>query len=115
MVDEGFLAAMKPGAILVNTARGSLLDEAAVARALREGRLGGAGLDVFAEEPLPLSSPLLSAPNVVLTPHVAAGSAEAMRNMAMHAAEAVLGVFAGRPDPSVVVNRALLAAGDRHA
>jgi D-3-phosphoglycerate dehydrogenase len=108
MVDEGFLAAMKPGAILVNTARGSLLDEAAVAKALHEGRLGGAGLDVFAEEPVPLSSPLLSAPNVVLTPHVAAGSAEAMRNMAMHAAEAVLAVFAGRPDPETVVNRALL-------
>jgi len=57
---------------------------------------------------VPASSPLLSAPNVVLTPHVAAGSAEAMRNMAVHAAEAVLSVFAGRPDPLVVVNRGLL-------
>jgi len=108
LVDARFLAAMAPGAILINTARGSLLDEAAVADALRAGRLGAAGLDVFAEEPVPASSPLLSAPNVVLTPHVAAGSAEAMRNMAIHAAEAVLSVFAGRPDPLVVVNRGLL-------
>jgi D-3-phosphoglycerate dehydrogenase len=108
LVDARFLAAMAPGAILINTARGSLLDEAAVADALRAGRLGAAGLDVFAEEPVPASSPLLSAPNVVLTPHVAAGSAEAMRNMAVHAAEAVLSVFAGRPDPLLVVNRGLL-------
>ena len=113
MVDRRFLAAMKPGAILVNTARGSLLDEAAVAAALHEGRLSGAGLDVFSEEPVPPSNPLLSAPNVVLTPHVAAGSAEAMRNMALHAAEAVISVFAGRPDPAVVVNRGLLAAPPR--
>ena len=108
MVDARFLAAMKPGAMLINTARGGLLDESAVAAALHDGRLGAAGLDVFQEEPVPASNPLLSAPNVVLTPHVAAGSAEAMRNMAMHAAEAVLSVFAGRPDPAVVVNRALL-------
>lgn len=108
MVNARFLAAMKPGAILINTARGSLLDEAAVAAALRDGRLGAAGLDVFQEEPVPASNPLLSAPNVVLTPHVAAGSVEAMRNMAMHAAEAVISVFAGRPDPAVVVNRELL-------
>ncbi|MCX7685053.1 MAG: hydroxyacid dehydrogenase [Acetobacteraceae bacterium] len=108
MVNARFLAAMKPGAMLVNTARGSLLDEGAVAAALHAGRLAGAGLDVFSEEPVPPSNPLLSAPNVVLTPHVAAGSAEAMRNMAMHAAEAVLSVFAGRPDPAVVVNRGLL-------
>lgn len=109
MVGARFLDAMKPGAMLINTARGSLLDEAAVAAALHDGRLGAAGLDVFQEEPVPVSNPLLSAPNVVLTPHVAAGSVEAMRNMAMHAAEAVIAVFAGRPDPAVVVNRALLA------
>jgi D-3-phosphoglycerate dehydrogenase len=102
------IVSLKPGAILINTARGSLLDEAAVAAALRDGRLGAAGLDVFQEEPVPASNPLLSAPNVVLTPHVAAGSVEAMRNMAMHAAEAVISVFAGRPDPAVVVNRELL-------
>lgn len=112
MVDRRFLAAMKPGAILINTARGSLLDEAAVAEALWQGRLAAAGLDVFAEEPVSLDNPLLAAPNVVLTPHVAAGSAEAMRNMAMGAAEAVLAVFAGRPDPAVVVNRELLLPGE---
>jgi len=71
LVDAARLAAMKPDAVLVNTARGGVVDEAALAAALRGGRLGGAALDVFADEPLPAGSPLAGCPNLVLTPHVA--------------------------------------------
>ena len=63
--------AMKPGAVLINTARGELVDEARLVRALRHGPLRAAGLDVFAAEPVPANSPLLSLPNVVLAPHIA--------------------------------------------
>jgi phosphoglycerate dehydrogenase-like enzyme len=72
LIGPAELARMKPGALLVNVARGRLVDEAALARALSEGRLRGAGLDVFAEEPLPSTHPLWGLPNVLVTPHVSA-------------------------------------------
>lgn len=77
LIDREAIARMKAGAIIVNTARGSLIDEAALVEGLASGKLGGAALDVFAQEPPPASSPLLSMPNVVLTPHIAGGTRDA--------------------------------------
>ena len=77
LVDAALLAKLKPGAILVNTARGKVVDTDALIDALQSGHLAGAGLDVFEQEPLPADSPLRSAPNVVMTPHVAGFSVEA--------------------------------------
>lgn len=71
LVNAARIAALKESAILINTARGGVVDETAVAEALHSGRLGGAALDVFAEEPLPAGSPLDGAPNLIATPHVA--------------------------------------------
>ena len=90
------LARMKPDAILLNVSRGGVVDEAALAAALREGRLGGAGIDVFEHEP-PTGSPLLDAPNAVLTPHLGAATAEAQVLVAEEIAAQILDVLDGRP------------------
>lgn len=78
LIGEAAIARMKPGAWVINVARGELVDERALARALRDGRLGGAVLDTFAEEPLPASSPLYDLPNVILTPHTSWSSTRVM-------------------------------------
>jgi len=76
LLDAGRLARMKKGSVLVNTARGGIVDEAALAKALQEGHLGGAALDVFDDEPLGAGGPLGDAPNLILTPHIAGVTAE---------------------------------------
>ncbi len=76
LFDAACLAQMKPGAVLINTARGGIVDEAALAQALTTGALGGAALDVFATEPLPGGSPLVEAPNLIATPHIAGVTVE---------------------------------------
>jgi len=111
MVDAAFLAAMKPGAVLINTARGTLVDEAALEAALRSGHLGGAGLDVLRVEPMTERPSLLDAPNLVVTPHVAASTAEGLRRMALDSAGNAISFLAGHPDPDSVVNREVLRAG----
>lgn len=89
------LARMRPSAILINTSRGGLIDEEALAAALREGRIAGAGLDAFAKEPLPAASPLFGLDNVVLTGHVAYATDVAARAAAQNAIDAVLKVALG--------------------
>ncbi len=90
------LALLRPGAVLVNTSRGEVVDEEALAEALAGGRLAGAGLDVFGTEPPPRDHPLLRAPRTVVTPHAASHTADALRRMAVAVAEQVLAVLAGR-------------------
>jgi D-3-phosphoglycerate dehydrogenase len=94
------IAAMKPTAILVNAARGPLIDENALADALREGRIGGAGLDVFEVEPPSSGNPLLSVPNTVLSPHTAGNSVEAARYLAIASAEIVIAALSGQKPAS---------------
>jgi len=74
LFDEKAFAKMKPGSVLINTARGSIVDEGALVAALRSGHLSGAALDTYQNEPLPAASPLLQFPNVLLTPHIAGAS-----------------------------------------
>jgi phosphoglycerate dehydrogenase-like enzyme len=91
------LAQLKPGALLVNLARGGIVDEAALALALREGRLAGAAFDVFAQEPLPAESPLWDAPNLWITPHMAGGFPEILDETTRLFAENVARLERGEP------------------
>jgi D-3-phosphoglycerate dehydrogenase len=89
----------KPGCRLINTSRGAVVDEHALATALNGGGLAGAAVDVFETEPLPINHPLLAAPNVLLTPHIAGQSTAAMEATSLAVAEGVLCVLAGRKPP----------------
>jgi phosphoglycerate dehydrogenase-like enzyme len=80
LLDEAALRRMRPGAMLINTAGGGMVDEAALVRALEAGHLSGAALDVFATEPLPRDSALLTAPNLLLTPHLAGAALDVVRH-----------------------------------
>ena len=99
---------MKSSAILVNTARGGLIDEEALLHALNTRALAGAGLDVFQEEPPLEHHPLFACENVILTPHTASLTTESAIRMAVISIQNALDYFAGRLDPALVVNRVAL-------
>jgi D-3-phosphoglycerate dehydrogenase len=96
--------AMKPGAILVNSARGGVVEETALIAALRDNRVAAAGLDVFEDEPPAPDNPLLSMDQAVLSPHIAGLTIECAERMAISSVQNVLDFFAGRIDPALVVN-----------
>jgi glyoxylate reductase len=100
LIDAGALAALRPHAILVNTARGGLVDQAALATALHEGRLAAAALDVTDPEPVPPGDPLLAAPNVLVVPHIGSATHSARERMADLAVDNLLAALAGRPMPT---------------
>ena len=97
-------AVMKPTAVLVNTARGGVVDELALIAALSEERLAAAGLDVFDDEPPSPDNPLFAMDQVILSPHIAGLTAECAERMAVSSVQNVLDFFAGRLDPALVVN-----------
>ncbi len=99
LIDAAALARLPQGALVINCARGGLIDEAALIAALTSGHLGGAGLDVTVVEPLPMDAPLRTAPRVILTPHAATLSDGAFRRMGLMAAQNIVDFFAGKPAP----------------
>jgi glycerate dehydrogenase len=97
LIDAGRMELMKPGALLINTGRGPLVNEADLAAALHSGRLGGAGLDVLSLEPPAPANPLLSAPNCVITPHIAWATRAARERLIAAVAANAEAMLAGVP------------------
>jgi D-3-phosphoglycerate dehydrogenase len=108
LIDAARLARMKPSAILVNTARGGIVDEAALLEALTKGTIVAAGLDVFETEPASPNNPLFALPNVSLTPHVGGGTVEAGDRAAIACIRNILSVFDGQPIRENVINPEVL-------
>lgn len=110
LIDARRLALMKPDAIIVNTARGGLIDEPALAAALAEGRIAGAGLDTFAQEPPPADHPFWAERRLVMTPHIGGVTTAANTRVGVEAAQGIVDLLASRPvAPARIVNRAVLA------
>jgi glyoxylate reductase len=99
LIDARALASMRPGAILVNTARGGIVDQAALTAALHAGTIAAAALDVTDPEPLPPGDPLLDAPNLIVLPHVGSATVAARERMAEMAVDNLLAGLAGEPMP----------------
>jgi phosphoglycerate dehydrogenase-like enzyme len=110
LINEAFFRRMKPTSCLINTSRGPVVDEAALARALQEGRLAGAALDVFEEEPLGADSPLRRMDNVILTPHAAYFSSPAVAQVPKRCGEEIARVLV-KERPLNVVNPEVYAPG----
>ena len=108
MFNAARLAAMKPTAYLVNTARGGIIDEAALHRALTTGKLAGAGLDVFEQEPTPIGNPLLKLGNVISAPHMAGVTRESLDRMGLQTARNILSALDGNPIRENVINKEVL-------
>ena len=102
MIAKRELALMKPSAVLINTCRGNVVDEATLIEALQAGRLHGAGLDVYEQEPVAKDNPLLSMRNVVLSAHLAGTTYDTFFRRAEFAFENISGIAAGRPPMAVV-------------
>ena len=111
LMNAAAFAALKPGAIVVNTARGPAVDEVALLAALNAGRLHGFGADVLEVEPPAGPHPLFAHPNVLLSPHNAASTEEGLARMARIAAQNILDCLDGRPDTAMMVNPELAAGG----
>jgi D-3-phosphoglycerate dehydrogenase len=110
MFDAARLAHMKRTAYIVNTARGGIIDEKALYDALKERRIAGAALDVFAQEPTPPDNPLLRLDNFIAAPHVAGVTGEAVDRMGVAAVENILGVLDGKPNRENCINREVLGS-----
>ena len=104
LIGSARLALMKPGAFLVNTARGGIIDEPALYEALKSGHLGGAGLDVFDMEPTPVNNSLLTLDTVIASPHMAGVTVESMVAMAVATAQNILSVLDGTPNTANAIN-----------
>jgi glyoxylate reductase len=102
LVNAEKLKLMKKTAYLINNSRGSVVDEKALYEALKEGRIAGAGLDVFEQEPTPLDNPLLRLDNVVVAPHISSASYETRSKMAEMVADNLVAFFEGRKPPNLV-------------
>jgi len=108
LINAARLARMKPTAFVVNTARGGIIEEKALYAALSTGKIAGAGLDVFEQEPTPVDNPLLKLPNVIVAPHMAGVTRESVDRMAVATVENILSVLDGRPNRDNVINKEVL-------
>lgn len=108
IVGEAELNALRPGALVVNCARGGLIDEAALVAAIRSGQVSGAGFDVFDVEPPAPDHPFFKEPRILMTPHSAGISLEAAKRSAVQTVENILATFDGTLDPAVVINKEVL-------
>ena len=111
LINAERLSLMQPHAFLINTARGAVVDQAALVAALQAQSIAGAALDSFEEEPPPADSPLWAFPNLIATPHVGGASRSALRNMAVQSATHIIGVLEGRGyDSQALANKSLASA-----